>query len=408
MVDSERGQHSIRMPFCDYPSIVNEAQLFRAYIDDYYLQHPEVFPADFSLGYVLHDKRQSKKDKGLLIRRIKLKSGGVYSIIPSDRMPYLVGGVDFVAKGLLLRGYAVPYEVLALVLGKDSDYWERIEASLSRMSIVGSICKKGVPAHLAADEKITFINGQEAYVALTASQDCVLGAGFSLSEGTAGLEQAYGEFKKEALGVDAGYQPKSINLDGWKATQLAWDNLFKGISIILCFLHAFLKIREVSRKNKGQLYQLGALLWDAYKQPCVESFKQGLNRALHWGKENLDKQDKLWLKVKDIVDKQDRFATSYQHQGCYRTSNQIDRPMNRLDRYLYQTRYFHGHLATAQQKIRAWAMIYNFIPFTNRSKNIRKQHRFEELNGFTYHQNWLQNMLIAASMNGIRKNHKKH
>lgn len=405
---SGRGEHSIRIPFDNYNSIVPDHKLFRAYLSAYYEKHPEVFPSEFKDNYHFHDIRTSEKEPYLRIRRIKLFTGECYSIIPSDVMPYLVGSTDFVEKGLLLRHYAVPYEVIGRVLGRDSDYWERAEQSLSRLSLLGSCCKVEMPIHLAADEKITFINGCEAYIALTSAKDCVLGAGFSLSENTAGLQEAYGEFKTEALDVCAGYAPKSVNLDGWKPTNLAWKGLFEHITIVLCFLHAFLKVRQVGKNLKDKFYDLGNLLWSAYRQVSAIEFKQGLQEALVWAQTNLPNNENILAKVKEIIAKQEAYAISFQQDGCYRTSNQIDRPMNMLDRYVYQTRYFHGHLATAQQKIRAWAMIYNFMPFTDRSKKVKKASRFEELNGFIYHKSWLQNMLIAASMNGFRQHHKKH
>lgn len=207
-----------------------------------------MFPKDFEDAYTLHDIRWSKKNPDLQIRRIKLQTGtkSCYSLVPSTEMPYLVGKTTMVAKCLLLRGYAVPYEVIAKVLGEDSDYWERAEENLARMSIVGSVCKKEESTHLAADEKVTFINGKESYIALMSVQDCVLGAGFSLSEDTVGLQEAYSEFKTEALDVCPVYAPESINLDGWKATNLSWKNLFPSILIVLCFLHSFIKIREIS------------------------------------------------------------------------------------------------------------------------------------------------------------------
>lgn len=102
-----------------------------------------------------------------------------------------------------------------------------------------------------------------------------------------------------------------------------------------------------------------------------------------------------------------RFSNAYDFEDCYRTSNQIDRPMNILDRYLYQIRYFHGHHKTANLKIRAWAIIYNFMPFCAKTQTHKKQSRFEEYNGFVYHQNWLHNLIIAGSMNGYRTRHKK-
>jgi hypothetical protein len=71
-----------------------------------------------------------------------------------------------------------------------------------------------LPAHLAADEKITFWKGEAAYIALTSSGECVLGAELSLKEDTAGLQEAYGVFQAEALAYQADYAPLSVNLDG--------------------------------------------------------------------------------------------------------------------------------------------------------------------------------------------------
>lgn len=56
-------------------------------------------------------------------------------------------------------------------------------------------------------------------------------------------------------------------------------------------------------------------------------------------------------------------------------------------------------------------MLYNFMPFSkkvqNRKNNPKKTCRFEELNGFVYYSNWLENMSIAGSMNGFKQFHKK-
>ena len=91
-------------------------------------------------------------------------------------MPYLSGKTEEVSRALLLRHWAVPYDVIALIFGKDAMYWERLEESLGRMSIVGSLVKKKeIPVHLAWDEKISFHNGKEVYIGLNSSQDCILG-----------------------------------------------------------------------------------------------------------------------------------------------------------------------------------------------------------------------------------------
>ncbi len=70
----------------------------------------------------------------------------------------------------------------------------------------------------------------------------------SLYAGEKGLTGAYQDFKDEACDLNPDYQPETVNILGyakdWFATQAAWQALFPGIIVILCFLHAFLKIRD--------------------------------------------------------------------------------------------------------------------------------------------------------------------
>ena len=58
------------------------------------------------------------------------------------------------------------------------------------------------------------------------------------------LTAAYGVFWEKARHLDPEYRPETVNTDGWPATQADWRELFQGVTLILCFLHAFLKIRE--------------------------------------------------------------------------------------------------------------------------------------------------------------------
>jgi hypothetical protein len=76
--------------------------------------------------------------------------------------------------------------------------------------------------------------------------------------------------------------------------------------------------------------------------------------------------------------------------------------MNHQDRYLYSMQYFHGTLESARLQLRAMALLWNFHPYTQRTwfTDPQRSSPFAELNGFVYHDNWLHNLLIAASMNG--------
>jgi hypothetical protein len=134
----------------------------------------------------------------------------VYEIVPSYLMPYMSGTSSEVSKGLFLRQWGVPYEAIAYLFGRNAMYWERCEESLGRLSIVGSMVKtQPIPIHLAADEKVSYWNGQKVYIGLTSGQECVLGAELSMKSDTENLQEAYGVFKSEALDCQVDYSPES-------------------------------------------------------------------------------------------------------------------------------------------------------------------------------------------------------
>lgn len=86
-----------------------------------------------------------------------------------------------------------------------------------------------------------------------------------------------------------------------------------------------------------------------------------------------------------------------------RTSNMLDRLMKFQDRRFYATQHFHGTLNSAQATVRSHALLINFCPYsepTIRQKNVLSP--FEQINGFKYRDNWLENLLVAASLDGDR------
>ena len=135
---------------------------------------------------------------------------------------------------------------LTEVFGRDPMYWHRLECSLGRFSLVGTTVQAAerLPRHLVADEKHTTLGGKKVYLAATAGDGCCLGMALAITAGTDDLTEAYGVFRDEARRLDPEYRPETVNTDGWPATQAAWRALFKGVTVILCFLHAFLKVRE--------------------------------------------------------------------------------------------------------------------------------------------------------------------
>src|SRR4029077_19366405 len=100
-----------------------------------------------------------------------------------------------------------------------------------------------LPAHLAADEHHADWAGQKGYIATTVGSGCVLGVALTASADDAQLQQAYGVFAAEARDVAPEYAPETVSTDGWAATQNAFQTWFPLITVVLCFLHGFLKIR---------------------------------------------------------------------------------------------------------------------------------------------------------------------
>ena len=79
----------------------------------------------------------------------------------------------------------------------------------------------------------------------------------------------------------------------------------------------------------------------------------------------------------------------------------IDRHMEPWARYLYSTKYCNGHLMSAERSVRAWALSHNFLPYCP-GANIGQTYKSpaHKLNGFVYPDNWLENLLVSASIRG--------
>jgi hypothetical protein len=340
------------------------------------------------------------------MRRIMLKnnSRAVYQIRPSFMMPYMIGETVDVEKALFLRRWGVPFEALAYVFGRDAMYWQRAYLAIGRNSIVGTTIKspERLPVDLAADEKHSRLNGEKVFIATTASQECILGCALAESAGVEQLAEAYGEFKAEAQNLNPAYAPKTVNTDGWDATRSAWKKLFPTVVIILCFLHAFLKIKERCRRSKEMLKSIGDGVWNAYHSKTRAQFAQRIRRLREWAVNFEDSPVKK--AVLDLCGKASKFIEAYQYPTAHRTSNMVDRLMNYQDRLLYASQYFHGTPETTRLSLRAMALIWNFHPYGTRMRNNNPDFvsPFHRLNKFCYDDNWLQNLLVASSMGGWR------
>ena len=124
-MEPSRGK-SLCVPFESdehYAACVAEPASFRQHLTAVFGQHPALFPARISEGFVRHDKRWSLKQQ-VMLRRLELKATAeVFLVRPSFLMPSMVGRTEAVAKALSLRHWGVPFDALAYVFGRDAMDW---------------------------------------------------------------------------------------------------------------------------------------------------------------------------------------------------------------------------------------------------------------------------------------------
>src|SRR5690348_8600704 len=142
---------TICLPFDQalYPAVVADPAAFRQALGRFFRAMPELFPDGFAQGFLLKDRRRSRK-LGLLLRRVRLKAtGGTFTVRPAFALPYMAGRAEEVSGPLFLRTFGVPFWALARVFGKDHGHWYRLEVALGRNSVAGTTLRRaGVPEHL--------------------------------------------------------------------------------------------------------------------------------------------------------------------------------------------------------------------------------------------------------------------
>ncbi len=332
-----RGAKQIVIPMTrqQYDALWHDPDRLRAAVDGWARAAPDLSPADFDQGYRLHGfGRESRKLPGLKLRKIVLADGTPYWLRPSFVTGYMTGTVDELTYPLLLAAHGVPPWLLTIGFGHSDMYGYRVVERLGRNSLVGTTVRDAarLPEHLAADEHHADWAGEKGYVAMTVGGGCVPGVAPAAAADEGHLREAYGAFAAEARDVDPGYAPETVDTDGWAATQNAFRSLFPAIAVVLCFLHGFLKVRDRCRKA----HELHRRVWDVYRAASAEEFRRLMDELRRWC------GTRTWTaSVREMLEKLWDKTEAYAHPGCHRTSNAVDRPMNRLCRLMYAGRGLH-------------------------------------------------------------------
>src|SRR5437867_3647799 len=133
MESSHPGSKTICMAFeseAHYNACLADTAAFRAHLERALADAPELFPPEMTQGFAFYGSSRSRKLQ-LALRRIRMSATGeVFQIRPSFLMPYAIGKTDEVEKALYLRRFAVPFDALAYVFGRDAMYWYRAWCAL--------------------------------------------------------------------------------------------------------------------------------------------------------------------------------------------------------------------------------------------------------------------------------------
>ncbi|WP_337175096.1 hypothetical protein [Paludisphaera sp.] len=386
-----------------YRDLVDDPGRFRGWLDEVYPDSPELFPRAFAEGYRLKDDHTSVK-LGVRLRRVRCKSGGSFSVRPCFVLPYMVGYADEACGPLFQLDFGVPSWASARVFGRGVKFWYRLEVAPERNSVVGTTARRAeLPEHLLADEHHQPRDGSKNYVATTVAEGCCLGAALARTAGAEDLRAACGVFASGARDVRPDYRPRTASVDGWALTHKAWLALFPLIGPLSCFLHGWLNIRSRG-KLKQSLHEMSRRAWESYHALSRGAFSQRLRRLRGWARRQ---GMSTWLleQVEELRGRSREYAAAYSHPGGHRASNMLDRVMRSMNRYFDDGRHLQGGAEARDLHCRAWALLYNFRPYhpAVTRKNDGRRCPAERLNEHRYRDEWLQNLLISASLGGFRR-----
>lgn len=129
-----------------------------------------------------------------------------------------------------------------------------------------------------------------------------------------------------------------------------------------------------------------------------------MRRLWEWSRRNV-KATWVLEQVKKLCGRSKEYGVAYDHPGGHRTSNMLDRVMRSMNRYFDDGQHLHGSERACERHCRAWALLHNFRPWHPATARANEgwQCPAERLNQHRYHDDWLQNLLISASLAGFRR-----
>lgn len=239
----------------------------KARLEEFYEDVPAWCPDALPWGEAFFGFPEPSRTQQRGGRRIRLEQGcTVCTVAPAFVRPSRTGRTHDVAAAWFLRRFPVPCWAMAEVCGRDPRSGYRLEHGLGRFRVVGTTVTRAdrFPTDLVADAKQSWWKGARVSRATTAGQAWRLGASISPSAGQADGTEASGVCAEEAQAVDPDSAPETVPTDGWQPTPGAWKTLCEHVTLLRCFLQAFLTMRDRTTHALGAVGQaVHKRVWEA-------------------------------------------------------------------------------------------------------------------------------------------------
>ncbi len=391
----------LSMPRETSQPIWGDAKAVRAVVHAAAHSPPARFPSTRAPGSRLTGRlRESAKLPGMRWRPLRLKSGAVSTVRPRCVMPSMAGGAEDVADPLRLRASGVPPWLVAADFGHAAPSWARQVERLGRHRLVGTTVRdpEPWPQHRTADDHPTAWCGAKASIPITTGEGGVLGIAWTESADEAPRSAASGTCAAEARQGDPPDAPQTVNTDGWKATQHAWHVRLPALTVLLGFVPGFVPIRHRCRTALALPHQG----WEVSRAATATEWTARLTALRAWAASHTGP-----AAVRAVLatgwNRASASARASDHPGCRRTRPMVDRLTHRRSRVLSAPRGLHGPQRSSERRLRGWARRLHFCPYAPRAGQPRAyQSPAHRLNHKRYPDNWLQNLLLSASLGGLR------
>lgn len=389
----------------EYNELFNDSDRYRKAVTDFFEKYPQVKPDWFDDGFYLH-RIVSNKKYPVRVRQLKPKRPGApcVTIRPSFILPYNVMRTDIAKVIFKLSISGASYEEIAEAIDEldikghvpkiTPDKVTRIIKRFGHANLVKTTVKdpSKLSKSITVDEKHTKSGGEKAYIAMAAASGILLGATVLASCSAGALSHGYSHIAEE-LNQLPGYDVESVTSDGFGSTQIAIAEAFPDAEAYRCFFHSVLPLRKRFSTNPC-FNEAHSKLWELYSATNSRERGQRKRRLVEYAEKSTVKGLKeILLKACARIE---QFAYPFENEVAKRTTNEVDRLMRPIAKWLSQRGNLRGAREADISLVKGIALILNFRNYTlrTRRKEPEKISPFHELNGYAMSDNWLENLLI--------------